>query len=176
MRNALMVETLSEPRPAYQMRSERFLSILEPFDRIVLVSHVNPDPDALASMLGLEALISATQPKKSVVLTVDGIVARAENQAMVDLLGMRLEPVANVPIDQKTALVMVDSQPHTGRRASEAAVPVAVLDHHETPGKLEGVGFQDIRPNLGATSTMVTGYLLEQDQSVDKRLATALLY
>ncbi len=176
MRNAMMVETLSEPRPARQMRSERFLSVLEPFDRVVLVSHVNPDPDALASMLGLEALISATQPGKSVVMTVDGIVARAENQAMVDLLGMRLEPVGNVPIDQKTALVMVDSQPHTGRRASEAATPVAVLDHHETPGKLEGVGFQDIRPNLGATSTMVTGYLLEQDQSVNKRLATALLY
>jgi nanoRNase/pAp phosphatase (c-di-AMP/oligoRNAs hydrolase) len=176
MRNAVMVETLSEPRPARPMRSERFLSAVEPFDRVVLVSHVNPDPDALASMMGLQALISGALPGKSVVLTVDGIVARAENQAMVDLLGLHLEPVSKVAIDEKTAVVMVDSQPHTGRRASEAATPLAVLDHHETPGKLDGVEFLDIRPNLGATSTMVTGYLLEQERGIDKRLATALLY
>ena len=37
--------------------------------------------------------------------------------------------------------------------------------------------FLDIRPNLGATSTLVTGYLLEQDVAASaKRLATALLY
>lgn len=176
MRNAMKVETLSEPRPARQMRSERFLSVVEPYDRVVLVSHVNPDPDALASMFGLQSLILGAQPGKSVVLTADGMVARAENQAMVRLLGLRLEPVGSVPTDEKTAVVMVDSQPHTGRRASEAATPVAVLDHHETPGKLEGVRFLDIRPNLGATSTMVTGYLLEQERSVDEKLATALLY
>ena len=51
-----------------------------------------------------------------------------------------------------------------------------MLDHHETGGDLDGVLFRDIRANLGATSTMVTGYLLEQDVSVSPRLATALLY
>ena len=71
---------------------------------------------------------------------------------------------------------MVDSQPGTGRRASEAVTPVAVLDHHETGGDLDGVLFRDVRANLGATSTMVTGYLLEQGVSVSPRLATALLY
>jgi nanoRNase/pAp phosphatase (c-di-AMP/oligoRNAs hydrolase) len=71
---------------------------------------------------------------------------------------------------------MVDSQPHTGRRASEATVPHVVLDHHETGGQLDGVLFRDIRPHLGATSTMVTGYLLEQDVAVSRPLATALLY
>jgi nanoRNase/pAp phosphatase (c-di-AMP/oligoRNAs hydrolase) len=71
---------------------------------------------------------------------------------------------------------MVDSQPNTGRRASEAALPTVVLDHHETGGDLEGVRFRDIRPNVGATSTIVTGYLLEQDVPFSRRLATALLY
>ncbi len=71
---------------------------------------------------------------------------------------------------------MVDTQPHTGRRADDSLVPQVVLDHHETPGQLEGVLFRDIRPNLGATSTLVTGYLLEQDVPISRRLATALLY
>jgi nanoRNase/pAp phosphatase (c-di-AMP/oligoRNAs hydrolase) len=169
-------DTDSSPVLARQHRSERFLATLAPFHHVVLVSHVNPDPDALASMLGLEALIAERQPLKPVTLTVDGMIARAENQAMVDLLRIPLVPIQQVRIDPGTAVVMVDTQPHTGRRFSEAAMPLVVLDHHDTPGLLEGVRFRDIRPQFGATSTIVTGYILEQDLPVSRRLATALLY
>jgi nanoRNase/pAp phosphatase (c-di-AMP/oligoRNAs hydrolase) len=152
------------------------LSTVAPAQDVVLVSHVNPDPDALASMLGLGALLAQKQPGKRVTLTVDGVIARAENQEMVNQLAIPLAPIERVLIGPNTAVVMVDSQPYTGRRASEAARPWAVLDHHETPGVLDGVRFLDIRPQIGATSTIVTGYLLEQDLGVSERLATALLY
>ncbi len=161
---------------ARQRRSDRFLAALAPYRKIVLASHVNPDPDSLASMLGLKALIEHCRPGISVKMTLDGILARAENQMMVDLLAIPLEPVEQVSMDADTAMVMVDSQPHTGRRASEAIMPVAVLDHHETGGKLDGVAYRDIRPKVGATATMVTGYLLEQAVPVTERLATALMY
>ena len=164
------------PPPVRRHRSDRLLEALEPFTGIVLVSHVNPDPDALASMLGLEALLKLRRPDRPVTLTVDGIVARAENQAMVDVLQIPLVPIAQASTGNGAGIIMVDSQPFTGRRASEAAIPHAVLDHHETGGKLDGVLFKDIRPNLGATSTMVAGYLLEQELVVSPRLATALLY
>ncbi len=78
--------------------------------------------------------------------------------------------------DAETAVVMVDTQPYTGRRYSEAAMPQVVIDHHETGGVLQGVLFSDIRTHLGATSTMVTGYLIEQRVVVTPQLATALLY
>ena len=159
-----------------QHRSERFLATVAPYPRIVLVSHVNPDPDALASMLGLRALIEAHYPEKAIVLTVDGMIARAENRAMVDLLDIPLVPVEQVVIGPDDALIMVDSQPGTGRHAEKIARPVAVLDHHETGGNLDGVAFRDVRANLGATSTMVTGYLLEQNIGLTDRLATALIY
>jgi nanoRNase/pAp phosphatase (c-di-AMP/oligoRNAs hydrolase) len=164
------------PPTVRQNRSERLLAALQPFRRIVLVSHINPDPDSLASMLGLRALAEACQPDKPVVLTVDGMIARAENRAMVELIPIPLDPVEQVSIDPETAVVMVDSQPHTGRRRSEAATPQFVIDHHETGGHLNGVLFQDIRTQLGATSTMVTGYLIEQRVAVSPGLATALLY
>jgi nanoRNase/pAp phosphatase (c-di-AMP/oligoRNAs hydrolase) len=170
------VETDSGSVLVRQRRSERFLATLGPYQRIVLVSHVNPDPDALASMMGLQALLAARQPDKPVTLTVDGMIARAENQAMVDLLRIPLVKIESVPVTPDTAFVMVDSQPYTGRRASEDAMPQVVLDHHETPGVLEGVLMRDIRPDYGATSTIVTGYLLEQNVPISKRLATALLY
>jgi nanoRNase/pAp phosphatase (c-di-AMP/oligoRNAs hydrolase) len=172
----MTAEPDTEPLLARQYRSERLLATLAPFSRIVLVSHVNPDPDSLASMLGLQALVEHAQPGKPVVLTVDGMISRAENRAMVDLLPIALTPVESVVIEPSTAVVMVDTQPYTGRRASEATMPQVVIDHHETGGVLTGVLFRDIRAHLGATSTMVTGYLLEQDVAVSARLATALLY
>jgi nanoRNase/pAp phosphatase (c-di-AMP/oligoRNAs hydrolase) len=165
-----------EPTLTRQQRSERLLATLAPFPRVVLVSHVNPDPDALASMLGLKTLIDQCQPGKTVTLTVDGMIARAENRAMVELLPIPLSPVESVQVDAGTAVVMVDTQPHTGRRASEAWMPKVVIDHHETGGVLTGVVFRDLRPHLGATSTIVTGYLLERHVAVSPRLATALLY
>ncbi len=172
----MTADTSSEQALARQQRSERLLATLAPFPKVVIVSHVNPDPDALASMLGLKALIDHGLPGKSVVLTMDGMIARAENRSMVDLIPIPLCAVQSVTFDAATAVIMVDSQPHTGRRASEAAVPTVVLDHHETGGVLTGVAFRDIRPNLGATSTMITGYLLERNVTVSPRLATALLY
>ena len=157
-------------------RSDRFLAAIAPFPRLVVVSHVNPDPDSLASMLGVKALVESSQEGKTVTLTVDGMIARAENRAMVELIPIPLVPVEAVSIDNQTAVIMVDSQPHTGRRHSEEAAPQVVIDHHETGGDLNGVLFQDIRTHLGATSTMVTGYLIEQKVLVSPQLATALLY
>lgn len=162
--------------PVRHNRSERLLSTLAPFRRVVLVSHINPDPDSLASMLGLKALVESRLEKKPITLTVDGIIARAENRAMVDLIPIPLVPVEQAIIDHETAVVMVDSQPRTGRRASEATSPQVVIDHHETGGDLSGVLFRDIRTHLGASSTMVTGYLMEQRVLLTPELATALLY
>ena len=172
----MMAQSDAEPVLLRQNRSERFLATLAPYAKVVLVSHVNPDPDSLASMLGLKTLLEARQPGKPVTMTVDGMIARAENRAMVELLPIPLVPIEQLVLGPGDALVMVDSQPGTGRRASEAVTPVAVLDHHETGGKLDGVLFNDVRANLGATSTMVTGYLLEQEVLVPSKLATALLY
>src|SRR5262249_22605327 len=173
---AMTAEVNTDSSLTRQQRSERLLATLTSFARVVVVSHVNPDPDALASMLGVKALIEQCLPGREVVLTCDGMIARAENREMVERLPVPLVPVESVPVGASTAVVMVDSQPFTGRRFSEANMPHVVIDHHETPGVLTGVLFRDIRPNLGATSTMVTGYLLERHVAIPPRLATALLY
>ncbi|MGA8350221.1 MAG: DHH family phosphoesterase, partial [Isosphaeraceae bacterium] len=152
------------------------MTALTPFHRLVVVSHVNPDPDSLASMLGLKALIESCQQGKPVTLTVDGMIARAENRAMAEMIPIPLVPVETASVDAETAVIMVDSQPYTGRRFSEELAPQVVIDHHKTGGDLNGVIFQDIRDHLGATSTMVTGYLIEQKVLVPPELATALLY
>jgi nanoRNase/pAp phosphatase (c-di-AMP/oligoRNAs hydrolase) len=72
---------------------------------------------------------------------------------------------------------MVDSQPGTGRHTCPfAAHPLVVVDHHVTPGKLDGVAVVDIRPDLGACCTIATEYLAEQRVPIPRPLATALFY
>ncbi|MGC8644479.1 MAG: DHH family phosphoesterase [Isosphaeraceae bacterium] len=169
-------EPATQPEVVRQLRSEALLAAIAPFQRVVVISHVNPDPDSLGSMLGLKALLETCQKGKPVTLVVEGMIARAENRAMVELIPIPLVPAEAVRIDAATAVIMVDSQPRTGRRLNEEFGPQVVIDHHETGGDLSGVIFQDIRTHLGATSTMVTGYLIEQKVLITAELATALLY
>src|SRR4051812_48129691 len=75
--------------------SDRFLAGLRSASRVTFVSHVQPDPDSLGSMLGLAHLVESCLciPTR---LTRDGLVSRAENRAMIDLLEVELEPIESV--------------------------------------------------------------------------------
>ncbi len=153
-----------------------FLAALQDASLVTFVSHVNPDPDSLGSMLGLAHLVEACLGKPTR-LTQDGLIARAENRAMVELLDIDLMPIEGIAWHEGEALVMVDSQPNTGRHTFDPNIPLtAVIDHHQTPGDLEGIPYVDVRLGLGATCSMVTGYLMEQELSIPARLATGLSY
>jgi nanoRNase/pAp phosphatase (c-di-AMP/oligoRNAs hydrolase) len=157
-------------------RSDRFLAGLENAERVTFVTHVHPDPDSLGSMMGLAHLVGERLGKPTR-LTRDGLISRAENRAMVDLLRVNLIPVEEIAWEKGDAVVMVDSQPNTGRHTFDDALPLyGVIDHHDTPGDLEDVEFIDVRPSYGATCTLVTKYLIEQEADIPERLATALLY
>lgn len=157
-------------------RSDRFLAGLREAASITFVSHVHPDPDSLGSMLGLAHLVEACLGKPTR-LTRDGLISRAENRAMVALLDIELIPIEDIEWHPGEALVMVDSQPNTGRHNLPEEVPLyGVIDHHDTPGDLDGISFVDVRRSLGATCSLVTSYLMEQNIQLPSRLATGLLY
>jgi nanoRNase/pAp phosphatase (c-di-AMP/oligoRNAs hydrolase) len=157
-------------------RSDRFLRGLEQASRVTFVSHVHPDPDSLGSMLGLSFLVEYCLAKPTRI-TRDGPISRAENRAMVEFLDIDLLPMEKISWADGEAVVMVDSQPNTGRHNLGNFCPLyAVIDHHTTPGDLEGVPFLDIRRSVGATCSLVTRYLMEQEIPLPKRVATALMY
>jgi nanoRNase/pAp phosphatase (c-di-AMP/oligoRNAs hydrolase) len=156
--------------------SDRLLNSLAEFESVTLLSHVHPDPDSLGSMLGLAHLISK-KAKLPTMLTRDGYIGRAENRAMVDALGIELTPLEEVEWGEKNAVIMVDSQPNTGRHTLPDDVPIhAVIDHHEISGVVNGLPFKDIRTGLGATCTLVAGYLIEQEVKLSPKVATGLFY
>src|SRR5215467_4891894 len=91
-------------------RSDRFLEGLKEAATVTFVSHVHPDPDSLGSMMGLAHLVETTLGKRTR-LTRDGLISRAENRAMVELLDIDLVPLDKISWRGGEAVVMVDSQP-----------------------------------------------------------------
>ena len=163
-------------KSAFTRRSDRLLAGLADFKTITLVSHVHPDPDSLGSMVGLAYLAQACLDKPAR-MTRDGEVGRAENRAMVELLDIDLTPIEEVAWRPCDAVVMVDSQPKTGRHSFNGEVALfGVIDHHQTPGDLDNIPFLDIRRSLGATCSLITRYLMEQELDVPPRVATSLYY
>ena len=163
-------------RTTTQLRSDKFLAEIKDATRVTFISHINPDPDSLGSMIGLAHLVKSVLGKKTR-LTRDGLINRSENRAMVDLLGLELTPVDEIEWNEGDVAVMVDSQPKTGRHSNEKAIPlVAVIDHHDTPGNVRGIPFVDVRKSMGATCSVVAEYLREQNIEVSFKVATAMMY
>src|ERR671936_3142092 len=97
-------------RSTLTRRSDRFLSGLADATAVTFVSHVQPDPDSLGSMMGLAHLVETVLDKPTR-LTRDGIISRAENRAMVEVLEIDLVPIEEVIWREGEKVVMVDSQP-----------------------------------------------------------------
>lgn len=174
-RNSAEAEAGSWTLTASLRKSDRFLRGLENASRVTFVSHLQPDPDSLGSMFGLAHLVESCLGKPTR-LTRDGDINRAENRALVQVLNLDLLKVEDLRWDDSEAVVMVDSQPNTGRHTVDQLPLYAVIDHHDTPGDLSDVPFTDIRRRVGATCSVVTKYLMEQDVAIPRRVATALFY
>src|SRR5438445_5316745 len=106
--------TVSGSKLTLTRRSDRFLAGLADATAVTFVSHVQPDPDSLGSMMGLAHLVETILDKPTR-LTRDGLISRAENRAMVEVLDIDLLPIEQLSWHGNEALVMVDSQPNTGR-------------------------------------------------------------
>src|SRR4051812_47200901 len=87
-----------------ERRSERFLAKLAEASRVTFISHVHPDPDSVGSMVGLAHLVESCLCKPTR-LTRDGPIGRAENRAMVNLLGLDLDPIEEVSWAEDEAVV-----------------------------------------------------------------------
>ncbi|MFH1862072.1 MAG: DHH family phosphoesterase, partial [bacterium] len=142
---------------------------------VILTSHDNPDPDALASSLALKTLIKQKTGLQAHI-AIGGILGRAENRALTLALELELHPMEILAHRTWDAVVMLDAQPGAGNANLPDSMQVAaIIDHHPTRD-VKGVPFVDIRPEYGAVSTILVEYLRAQDVVWDSKLATALFY
>lgn len=155
---------------------KRFLSL--PLDEgpLLILTHDNPDPDCLASAAAMQFLLRQRR-KLSPTVAYSGIIGRAENRAMVELLDLRPRHVTEIDLADYRYLALIDAQPHTGNTVIPTDRPVEiVIDHHPLREATKSAAFYDIRVGLGATATILTEYLRLARIAIPRDLATALLY
>jgi nanoRNase/pAp phosphatase (c-di-AMP/oligoRNAs hydrolase) len=167
---------MDKPPPAPDFDLARALAGLAGRKSALIYTHDNPDPDSLAAALGLGRLLEHELGAR-VTLTHGGIVGRAQNRAMVDCLKLPLVPAEKIEPDQFDTIGMVDSQPETGNNSLPHGHRIdVVVDHHPPRAGSARAQWCDIRPDLGATSTIVFGYLRERGVVLDTALATAMFF
>lgn len=144
--------------------------------RALIYTHDNPDPDSLAAAWGLARLIEH-QLGIEAVIAHGGIVGRAQNRAMVDILGIQLTAVEGLNLEAFDLIALVDSQPETGNNSLPIDHPIdIVIDHHPPRVESRRAPWADIRPDLGATSTIIFEYLRTLNVPIDSPLATAFFF
>jgi nanoRNase/pAp phosphatase (c-di-AMP/oligoRNAs hydrolase) len=144
--------------------------------RWLVLTHDNPDPDALASAMLLSRVLRGAW-QQSVTVAYGGIIGRAENREMVRSLRLVFSHVRHLSFKNYARFALVDTQPQTGNNQLPAGiVPDLVIDHHPLRKATQLARLFDVRPRYGATATILAEYLLASGVKPSHGLATALIY
>src|SRR5262245_17410039 len=158
-------------RSLTRARVQQYQRYFSDGERVLIMLHNEPDPDAMASGLALRNVLRRTKTT-AIIGAIQGV-TRPENVRMVNLLDIHVEAITPASLKEYDRIAMVDVQPHYfGGLIDRVDL---VIDHHpEQPGYT--AVFKDIRPDYGSTSTILTDHLRAVDVNISERTATAMLY
>src|SRR6478752_4782351 len=158
-------------RSLTKARVQQYQRYFSDADRVLIMLHNDPDPDAMASGLALRNVLRRTKTT-AIIGAIQGV-TRPENLRMINLLDIHVESITPQSVKEFDRVAMVDVQPHYfGGLIDRADL---VIDHHpEQPGYT--AVFKDIRADYGSTCTILTEHLRAVDVNISERTATAMLY
>ena len=160
--------------------AQRLFRLLESWEGVLgIVTHNNPDPDAISSAMALAAIARVASDRRlQTRILYDGNIGHQENRAFVNLLDIRMEKCTAQQLKECRYLAMVDASAPGVNNTIPRGTPInIVIDHHRTEEQVvTAADFVDIRPGMGATASILTQYLQDLDVPVDKKVATGLLY
>lgn len=143
-------------------------------EHVYIQTHNFPDPDAIASAYGLHYLLQ----KKGIYSTICyiGDIDRHSTLRMIHSLNI---PIVNInylyKMSDKDEIILVDSQKGNSNLIHLDGNEVICIDHHQTFEDAEYC-FADIRPQVGACSSIIAQYFIDNKIEMTKEVATALLY
>ncbi len=171
--SAVAAELKSRGRP----RARRLLKTLEHKKNILITTHLHPDPDALASSLGLLHLLRKRLPNASVSMSIKGRVGGGMNCSFARLSNLDLVPWDDEKLKDYDAFILLDTQPVSAYSPLPRSIePTAVIDHHRGRHRKPKCPFCDIRVDVGATSSIIFSYFMELEESISPTLGASLLY
>ena len=158
-------------RSLTRARVQQYQRYFSDADRVLIVLHNDPDPDAMASGLALRNVLRRNR-QTAVIGAFEGV-TRPENQRMMNLLDIYVEQMTTAHVADFDRIAMVDVQPHYF--GGEIDRVDLVIDHHPEQSGYTAV-YKDIRVDYGSTSTILTEHLRAVDANISERTATAMLY
>ncbi len=134
--------------------------------RILVVSHVRPDADAVGSVLGLG--LALRNSGKSVQMVLEDGVAGFEYLPYIDLI--KREPEGDLDF-----VIVVDcSDPYrVGQALNGYGKPDLVVDHHKT--NLNFGTYNVVEPDQVATAGILFEHMPRWGLTIDQKVATCLL-
>jgi len=158
-------------RSLTRLKVQQYQRYFSDADRVLIVLHNDPDPDAMASGLALRNVLRRTK-QTAIIGALQGV-TRPENLRMENLLDIHVEHIEPRQVHEYERVAMVDVQPHYfGELIDRVDL---VIDHHPEQTGYSAV-FKDIRADYGSTSTILTEHLRAVDANISERTATAMLY
>jgi nanoRNase/pAp phosphatase (c-di-AMP/oligoRNAs hydrolase) len=135
--------------------------------------HNYPDQDALASAMGLQALLSARGKQATIIY--HGIIDKDNTLKMIELLNIKIQPVESLTLKEEDEIIIVDGQKGNINMQDVLGKEIACIDHHHIQNT-EQYRFVDIRSNVGACSSIIASYFVENAIPLSTDIATALVY
>lgn len=143
---------------------------------ILIVTHDHPDPDALAAAFALQHLVLVKTGQEAII-AFGGVIGRRENLVMVNELEIKATAIDKLDLDSFNAVCMVDTQPGTGNNSYPEDRRVdLVIDHHQLKEQTQACRWVDVRPEYGASASILFEYLRSQNVKIATKLATILFY
>jgi nanoRNase/pAp phosphatase (c-di-AMP/oligoRNAs hydrolase) len=158
-------------RSLTRARVQQYQRYFSDADRVLIMLHNDPDPDAMASGLALRNVLHRTKAT-AIIGAIQGV-TRPENLRMANLLDIHDETITPDTLKDFDRIALVDVQPHYfGELIDRVDL---VIDHHPEQTGYTAV-FKDVRADYGSTSTILTEHLRAVDVNISERTATAMLY
>lgn len=183
--SAVAVERRGRGRP----HARRLLRTLAGRRNILLTTHMHPDPDAVGSAMGMCVLLDrrlgvgpatpggVAGDKPRITVAAKGRVGGGVNDSFLRAVGVTLAPWDAVHLPDYDAVVLLDTQPQFAfSPLPPEVVPTAVVDHHRGRGRKAKIPFWDVRPEVGATCSIVFSYFMELEEPIGPDLAATMLY
>jgi len=158
-----------------ELNLKKIMDIVRPDDSLVFLMQGSPDPDVIASAMALREIIQRTKGlAKSVFVSTEPLV-RQQNKEFVSFMRLHIHLINQVDLNSYRLIALLDAQPSFFDDALNFIKPHIVFDHHPREGNWQA-DVEDIRPDYGALSSILTEYLLCARVKIPRNLHTALLY
>ena len=157
------------------LQQRQLSRVLRSIDRLAVLTHDNPDPDAIASAVALGKV--AETRGCEVDICYYGEITHQENRAFVNLLDFDLRNLSpEERLDEYDGFALVDhSRPGVNDQLPEDFAVDIVIDHHPPRAPVQA-RFVDLQSDVGATSTLLVDYLEFFGITMTEDVATGLLF